>query len=657
MPSQFFGLNIAYSGLLASNAALNTTSNNIANVQTKGYSRQQVVQQAANAIRVFETYGCAGAGVETLAVERIRNEFYDGKYWNNQTDYGEYAVKQTYMEQIETYYTDDGVSGFGSVFDNLMTAALEALMKDPSGNAARTQFIGYAGSLAEYFNGVSGNMKALQKDLNDEIKLKVDTITSLASEIAALNQQINVIELAVGTANELRDRRSVLLDELSQIVDVQVEETPVVDSNNPSRETGATRFLVKIAGGQILVDAGEYNGLSCAARASYEKTNQTDIDGLYDVYWDDGQKFNLYNGAMGGELQGLIQLRDGNNGTGFSGQITGTGQTADGSHDTVTVEVTKDYLQDLNKCSLSDKGGIILLGNQEFYYDSWEYSRTYDANGDPVCRYTFTLSGSPLNERGVTNDRAGKTAKVGTSLDYQGVPYYMSQMNEWIRTFSQKFNDILNSGYDLYGDPAADLFTGNMAAQDGQFGFAGDKAYLADLERKKQELMAADPSWTAEQALEQAKKEVEFRVSSADDSYWRLTADNFAVSAALENDGGLLGTRLNADDGVEQSDLLQSLRAMVTDKSQMSFRGCNASEFLQCVLSDVTLNASRANTLYSTYSNLRDTIENQRISVSGVDEDEEAVSLVKYQNGYNLASRMVQTMSEIYDRLILETGV
>ena len=57
MPSQFFGLNIAYKGLLASNAALNTTSNNISNVQTQGYSRQQVTQQAANALRVFATYG------------------------------------------------------------------------------------------------------------------------------------------------------------------------------------------------------------------------------------------------------------------------------------------------------------------------------------------------------------------------------------------------------------------------------------------------------------------------------------------------------------------------------------------------------------------------------------------------------------------------
>ena len=108
MPSTFFGLNIAYSGLISSNAALNTTSNNIANVETEGYSRQKAEQAAANALRVFTTYGCAGAGVETIAIERIRDEFYDTKYRENETILGAYEEKQYYMEMIEEYFTDDG---------------------------------------------------------------------------------------------------------------------------------------------------------------------------------------------------------------------------------------------------------------------------------------------------------------------------------------------------------------------------------------------------------------------------------------------------------------------------------------------------------------------------------------------------------------------
>ena len=638
MPSQFFGLNIAYTGLLASNAAMNTTSNNIANVQTEGYSRQQVTQQASNALRVFQTYGCAGAGVETLAIERIRDEFYDGRFWDNNAQLGEYDMKQYYMQQLETYFDDDGKStGFKTIFDQLMITGMQALLKDPNSATAKSQFVGYAGALTEYFNGMAGNLEKVQKDINQEIKLKVDQINSLAGEIASLNKQINTIELAGTKANELRDRRTLLIDELSKIVDVEVKETPIIDANNENRETGANRYMVKIAGGQMLVDGSDYNGLECVARTSYEKVNQTDIDGLYDVYWADGQTFNLYNASMGGDLAGLIQMRDGNNGENFTGEITATGTTtADGkTHDTVTVKVTKAYLQDLNKCNLSDQGGVIDLGNQEFYYDSWEYTCEYDANGNPTYTYTFTLSDSEKNPRGITNDRVGKKAEIGTNLSYQGIPYYMNQMNEWIRTFSQKFNDILTSGYSGNGDPGVKMFTGNKAT--------GGEQFLLDDAAKRYD--------------KQEKKNSKVTVKVNDDSYYRLTAKNFDILDAMEQDPSLMANRKNASDGVEQNDLLNDLKNLATDKSKMSFRGCNASEFLQCILSDVALNASRANTFYASFKDISNTIDNQRISISGVDEDEEAVNLVKYQNGYNLASKMIQTLTEIYDRLILETGV
>lgn len=640
MPSQFFGLNIAYTGLLASNAAMNTTSNNIANVQTEGYSRQQVTQQASNALRVFQTYGCAGAGVETLAIERVRDEFYDGRFWDNNAQLGEYDMKQYYMQQLETYFNDDGKStGFKTIFDQLMVTGMQALLKDPNSATAKSQFVGYAGALTEYFNGMAGNLEKVQKDINQEIKLKVDEINSIAGEIATLNKQITTIELTGTKANELRDRRTLLVDELSKIVDVDVKETPVIDANNENRETGANRYMVKIAGGQMLVDGSDYNGLECVARTSYEKVNQTDIDGLYEVYWADGQKFNLYNASMGGDLAGLIQTRDGNNGENFTGQVTaiGTTTTADGTtHDTVTVKVTKAYLQDLNKCNLSDQGGILDLGNQEFYYDSWEYTCEYDANGEATYTYTFTLSDSEKNPRSITNDRVGKKAEIGADLSYQGIPYYMNQMNEWIRTFSQKFNDILTSGYSGNGDPGVKMFTGNKATGGEQF-LLDDAAKRYDKQEKK------------------AGSKVTVKVN--DDSYYRLTVKNFDILEAIEQDPSLMANRNNAADGVGQNDLLNDLKNLATDKKKMSFRGCNASEFLQCVLSDVALNASRANTFYASFKDVSATIDNQRISISGVDEDEEAVNLVKYRNGYNLASKMIQTLTEIYDRLILETGV
>ena len=639
MPSQFFGLNIAYKGLLASNAALNTTSNNISNVQTEGYSRQQVVQQASDALRIFQTYGCAGAGVDTIAIERVRDEFYDNKYWESNCSLGEYNIKQYYMQQLETYFEDDGTTtGFNTIFEEFAITGLQELMKNASSTTAKAQFIGYASNLTEYFNGMASNLEKVQKDLNQELKLKVDEINSLASEIASLNKQINVIELTGSKANELRDRRTLLLDQLSEIVDIETQEIPITDANNPERETGAYRFLVKIGGGQLLLDTADYKQLECVARTGYEKTNQTDIEGLYDVYWSDGQEFNLYSQTLGGALQGLVEMRDGNNAEHFTGLITETGRTQvtdyKGNvteHDTVTVQVSQAHLMDLNKSNLSDTGGIINLGNQEFYYDSWSYTCTY-VDGEPTYSYTFVLSGKELNDRNVTNDREGKVASIGKSIDYQGIPYYMNQMNEWVRTFAQKFNDVLNSGYDSYNNLGNDLFAAKIATENEQYVF--DDAFRYDKQ--------TDGTIT---------------VDVTDPSYYQMTAKNFSILAAMIEDADLLATRKDVADGVEQYDILTELQSMINDKEKMSYRGSEAGEFLQCILSDVALNAGNANTFCTNYTNIGKGINNQRMSISGVDEDEEAINLVKYQNGYNLASKMIQTLTEIYDRLILQTGV
>ena len=110
-------------------------------------------------------------------------------------------------------------------------------------------------------------------------------------------------------------------------------------------------------------------------------------------------------------------------------------------------------------------------------------------------------------------------------------------------------------------------------------------------------------------------------------------------------------------DGVEQNDLIESLKNMTGEKDPLSFRGSNPSAFLEGVLSDVALNAASANTGVASYESVQQAIGNVRLSVSGVDEDEEAVNLVKFQNAYNLSSKMISVFQEIYRRLILETGV
>ena len=608
MPSTFFGLNIAASGLRAANAALNTTANNISNVDTTGYSRQEVTQEASNALRVFAKYGCAGAGVDTIAIERIRDNFYDIKYRDNEAKLGEFDTKAYYMKMIEEYLTDDGTTGFKSVFDRIGTT-LQEITKNASSTSTKAQFISSLKSLTDYFNNMYGDLQNLQADVNDEIKMRIDSINSIAQDLATVNKQINVIELTGTVANELRDKRDVLIDQLSAIVDVDVIETPIYDSYG--NETGATRCIVKIAGGQTLVDQNDYNQLICEARTAQEKVNQTDVDGLYDIRWDNGLEFGLTNASMGGQLYGLVQMRDGNNGEYFSG--TTSNITSAGTTSKVTIQTTASYLNDMTKCKLSDTGGIINIGDQLYYYTDW----TYEGDG----KYTFTID-NVASEQPITAAKNNQSASIGGDVNYQGIPYYMEQMNEWIRGFAQKINAIFTEGVTEAGADAGYVFTGNYVATTGQY----SEDQLNDSARNGK-------------------------------GYYYITAGNFAVVEALIKDASLLGTRSDATNGVEECKQVEKVISMLSDKEQYSFRGRDASGFLECVLSDAALNASNANTFYKTYTSLETTIKNQRTSISGVDEDEEAVSLVKYQNAYTLASKMISTLTEVYDRLILETGV
>ena len=136
-----------------------------------------------------------------------------------------------------------------------------------------------------------------------------------------------------------------------------------------------------------------------------------------------------------------------------------------------------------------------------------------------------------------------------------------------------------------------------------------------------------------------------------------LTAANFGINEDLLENADRLATHTDASAGQDKYDILEELYSMKSDANVMTFRGGTAEELLEWILGDVALNAERAETFYNNADVMASKVDNQRTSISGVDNDEEAVSLVKYQNAYNLSSKMIQVLTEIYDRLILETGV
>lgn len=618
MPSTFFGLNIASSAMHAFQIATNTTANNISNVQTKGYSKQVANREASEALRVYQKYGTAGSGVTTTSIKSIRNTYYDDKYWSNQAYVGHYNMKLTCLQQIEHYYTDDAEAqpGFNTVFANMFNQ-LDSLVSDGENLNKRKNFISEAQVFATYFHNVSSGLSDIQKDCNDQIKVYVENINSAAAKIAALTKQINEIEMQYGTANELRDQRALIIDELSEIIPVTVEETPVTNSNYPDMYVGGTNYIVKVDG-HTLVNTFKYRSLSCEPREN--KVNQTDVDGLYDIVWaDTGMNFSLSAKSMEGTLKALIEIRDGNNAENFQGQVKAANPSS--------IVVTPSTMTTIESMTMASEG-IITIRNKEYFYTG--FSAELDENGN-IKSYKFDLKDS-LDVDTMNEMMMGADVRIGETIDAMGIPYYMSQTSEFLREFAERFNAYQKGGVDLNENPMGSFFIA--------MNYDGTENDFSD------QIVDKD-------GVTDGAKSV---ITSTSNSYYLLTAANFNVADASVRDSSIFATGISHEDnGVARWDIVESMQKLQKDVKM--FRGGSAADFLSCIYSDIVIDTDQSKVFQKNFTDISTAITNQRLSISGVDEDEEALDIVKFQNAYNLASRMIQCMSELYDKLINETGV
>ena len=612
MPSTFFGLQIAYSGLNAFQASINTTANNVSNVETEGYSRQTVVKQSSSSLRVYQKYGSVGTGVTAEKVTQMRDEYYDQKYWYTNPYKGFYNRKEYYMNQIEDLYTDSAANpGFSTIFGSMFNS-LDSIKDNAGDTSVRTEFVSNAQKLCTYFNSTAHQLQELQSSVNDEIKTTVENVNSIAQKIALLNKQINTVEQQGGQANELRDQRALLVDELSEIVTVEVDEVDVVNSNYPDMETGATYYTVKL-NGQLLVDNYDYKTLSVESREA--KHNQSDVEGLYDIVWtDSGNSFNIQSKNLSGSLKALFEVRDGNDEQNLQGIVD--------SSTAGTITLTSLNVKDINSLCMPEAGAIT-VNNYNLEYSS--FTANTDENGN-ITTITFTLNGGISTK--VQDEISNQKLAVGSTVNYKGIPYYQDQMSAFLRNFAQAFNTIHETGQDLNGEAGGAFFTVDDKIMDRE-------GVYSDMNAEGEIISGS--------------------FSSTSDTYFRLTALNADVSDAISRDASKVAATSDITKGVDAYDKVLELLKLESDT--VLYRGNGADKFLQTIYADITVDTQECSVFNKNYTNIVEAIQKQRDSVSAVDEDEEAMDLVKFQNAYNLASKVIQTMKEMYDQLILNTGV
>lgn len=301
MREGFFGLNVALRGLYSAQRGLDVVNHNLNNMSTPGYSRQVAVQQASRPMPLFDGTGMLGTGAEVTSINRIRDEYLDFKYWSENTTYGEWNTKEALLSDVEATFNEPSESGFTQVTSDFYNA-LQSLTKDPSSLAARAVVREKGVTLTKYFNSVYSHFEKMQGDLNYQVKTKVEEINSYGKQIQQLNRQIYTSELDGNSANDLRDQRTVLVDKLSKLININASEVVVGQTSDGRPDK---HFVITISG-KAFVDHYNLSELAVPQRTS--KANDVDLDSLYNVKWADGNSLDV----RGGDLKGLLDVRDGN---------------------------------------------------------------------------------------------------------------------------------------------------------------------------------------------------------------------------------------------------------------------------------------------------------------------------------------------------------
>lgn len=219
-------LHIGLSGLTNSSNALNTTANNMANVNTKGYVRQQVVfgDTQYNVLNRFATATLQrGNGVTIQQVSHVRDILLDEAYRRENGRYGFYDKLTNATDEIQTQLGElNGISYQNSISDLL--AAINEVAKTPDDNTARAALVQSAISFLDRSQSIYKGLVSYQDSLNTEIASVTKRINAIGERIQYLNSQISVIESGVETAMTMRDERDLLLDELSGYVKIDYSE-------------------------------------------------------------------------------------------------------------------------------------------------------------------------------------------------------------------------------------------------------------------------------------------------------------------------------------------------------------------------------------------------------------------------------------------------
>ncbi len=535
-------LNIAQSALFASQSALNTTSNNIANVNTPGYADEKAILEPVDHIDLSGSNQGADSpgGVAVTSVQRQFDSFLQAQIYQRQQSMSSSDASSNTLGQLEQVFNETGQTGLATSF-NTFVNDWQQVASNPTASAGRNTLLSDSQALVSAAQDKQGAIEDAIKQANDTIKGTVDTVNSIASSIAQLNGQIVAAQgTASGSLAQLMDQRDNLMQQLSQSI-------------NFSYYTDNTGQVSILAGmGQNLVSGAKTNALSA----------QQDTNGDYQMYLNGT---NITSNITGGTLGGLISARS---------------------------DAETQGLLPLNRFMAGLTQQVNNIQKQGFGLDG--------STGNPFF--------SPLTLATSSNSSASITASVTNESQLT-----LDQYNIKIDT---------SNNYNVYDNQTGKLVTSGAYTSGGAINFDGIQTVITG-SASSGDTFTVDP-------LKNAVNNMQVAITNGDQI------------AASSSASGLPGDNSNA---------LAMVNAL-NNNQVSSLGGQTVMDYYQGIVSTTGSLSKAASDNQTFESNLLDQLNQQRDSVSGVSIDEESVNLIKYQQAYEAAAKVVQTTSELFQTLM-----
>lgn len=677
----FASLDIVRSGLYVSERALDVTGHNLANVNTPGYVRQQAV--ICDARYQQDPKYQLGLGADIQQIRQIRHSFMDNIYRQESQGLGYWETRQKTFSDIESIMGEPLSEGLQSVMNNYWDSWQE-LSKQPESLTTRALVSQRGEAMVQYINNLGSQLDAMQKDLDSELKVRIDEINNITGSIARLNVKILSVEATGDSANDLRDQRNLYIDRISKLVDCEVNEMQdgqiditiggyyLVDKGVNERLTTVenkkgslfsapalekTGTIIPVKNG-ILKGLMESRGEVAGAIGSFENgcpNDKVDLIFAFNTNDTDAQRDNLYD-----NIDSIVKEYT-NKGIGVRlGYVTfdDTGMTSPTTFEAVSLNSKGVYVPDItsfkaniNAIAFSGTGtagvGVAALKDAE------NAAKTADALSDwrNTSKQIILFSDSGMDTTGLTelsnqfkNDRV-RTTVFSDSTNRSSLSILAELSGDrFVASDTSTSADIVSD----ISESVRNSINGNIITSNN---------IIPDLKNRLNLLI----NTLAREVNSMHKSGITLDGTEGSDffvpinPYYPIQMGNIMLNPKLSNLNNIVSSSNGSDGDNTIAQNIADLRHNAILGRTASIQ--NMDDFYRSIVGEVGNGGWEANGAATGQTNLVNSADNFRQSIMNVSMDEEMTNMMKYQFAYNAAARVLNVFDEMFDSIVNRLGL